>query len=432
MDNLSGFDIDSIEVGRDLMERTNPVFNTAKTTLDMLAYTGDKAAAAISEHLGLTREETMNSKTVKGNETDLIVNSLVGETRFRTTHELALASGFGTIIDLPCGYTPHAVYYVEAGRTFIGLDLPATVEEAESAVRSQIPADKQKKVSFFGVDATNLASLESALSDVSGEVCITTEGLTMYFNESDTAALCDNVRHILKKHGGCWINSDMEVSVQYASTLKALLGEEGMKKIKKDSKKRVEEKADFKLRGNPLLCGMSGDMKKDTEKAIAFLAAHGLKGERMVISEHMPQLASLSRLNTEKQQKVRDALSHCAFWRITLADGAAKLDTADVSRKGFDVKAGIDGGVLELKLIGRVDSLTAPSLLGFFESTAAQHRINAVDIDCSELEYMSSAGLRVLLIMRKKCERGVMLKHTVPAVYSVLEQTGYDQLIDIE
>lgn len=432
MDSFTRIDIDNIEIDRSFMERTTPVFNTAKMTLDLLAFTGDKTAAAMSEQLGLTHAETMNSKTVKGSETDMLVNSLVNETRFRTTHELALASGFGTIIDLPCGYTPHAVYYIEAGRRFIGLDLPAAIEEAESAIRSQIPADKQKDASFFGVDATNLASLESALSDVSGEVCITTEGLTIYFNESDAAALCDNVCHILKRRGGCWINADMEVSVQHLSTLRAVLGDEIMKRIRQASQKRVEEKADFKIKGNSLLCGKSGDIKKDTEKTHSFLAAHGLKGERMIISEHMPPLASLSRLSAEKQQNVMDALSHCAFWRITLADESAELDTGDVSQKGFDVKAGIDGSALKLKLVGRVDSLTAPGLLGFFEKAAADRRIDAVTMDCSELEYISSAGLRVLLIMRKNCERGLTIKNTQPAVYAVLEQTGYDQIMDIE
>jgi len=432
MDNLTDLDLNSFEADHELMERTNPVFNTAKMTLDFLAYSGDKAAAAISERLGLTYDETMNSRTVKRNETDMLVSGIVNETRFRTTHELAAASGCGTIIDLPCGYTPHAVYYTAAGRKYIGLDLPAAAAEAEVAIRPQIPAEKQQDVSFCGVDATNLASLENALADAEGEVCITTEGLTMYFNESEAAALCDNVRHILTKHGGCWINADMEVSVQYASTLTAILGEEGMKRIKQNALRRSEEKADFKMKGNPLLCGVSGDLKKDIENASSFLAAHGLKGERMIISEHMPQLTSLSRLSEEQQKKVREALSRCAFWKITLTDESAVLDTDSVSQKGFDVKAGISGERLELKLIGRVDSITAPKLLGFFERTWEEKRISAVHIDCSGLEYISSAGLRVLLIMQKKCPKKVVLKNVLPAVNEIFEQTGFDKLLGID
>ena len=430
MDNFIKSDIDSIKTDRGLQERTNPVFNTAKMTLDLLGYAGDKTAVAISEQLGLTHEETMNSKTVKGNETDMLVNSLVNETRFRTTHELALASGCKTIIDLPCGYTPHAVYYIEAGRKFIGLDLPAAIEEAESAIRSQIPEDKQKDAAFFGVDATNLASLESAISGVTGEVCITTEGLTMYFTEPEAEALCDNVCHILKKYGGCWINADIEVSVQHLSTLRAVLGDEIMKRIRQASQKRVEEKSGFKITGNSLLCGKSGDIKKDTEKLRSFLAAHGLKGERMIISEHMPQLASLSRLSGEQQQKVRDALSRCAFWKITLTDEAAELDAGEVFQKGFDVKAGIAGSVLKLKLTGRADSMTAPRLLGLFEKAIAENGIKAVEIDCSGLEYISSAGLRVLIIMKKKCEHGVTMNNVRSAVNDILDQTGFDRLIN--
>ena len=41
----------------------------------------DKTAAAISEQLGLTHAETMNSKTVKGNEIDMLVNTLYDHMR---------------------------------------------------------------------------------------------------------------------------------------------------------------------------------------------------------------------------------------------------------------------------------------------------------------------------------------------------------------
>ena len=51
MDNI--FDLNSISVDFDLMERANPVFNTAKMTLFQLSASGNEYAAAIAEKLGL-------------------------------------------------------------------------------------------------------------------------------------------------------------------------------------------------------------------------------------------------------------------------------------------------------------------------------------------------------------------------------------------
>lgn len=427
--NNSG--IDSVEIDRELMERTNPVFNTAKMTLDQLSFSGDKYSAAISENLGSKIEETQTSANTKTSPTEMLVSSIVMETRFRTTQELALATGYKTIIDLPCGYTPHAVYYTEAGRNFVGLDLPAAISEAEPAIRSQIPDERQKQAAFFGVDATNRSSLENALSGVEGEVCITTEGMIMYFTESEAGALSDNIRHILKSHGGCWLNADVEVARQHLYTLVAVIGEEMFAKIRKNSLKKVEDKSDIKMTGNSLLCGAAPDMKNDIERASAFLAAHGLKYERMIIADNMPELNSLAKISAEQKARVMGALKNAAFWKITLAEGAAELDTGDISAKDFDVKANISGTVLELQLIGRVDSITAPKLLGFYEKTAAEHKIEAVRVDCARLEYISSAGLRVLLIMHKNSGNGVTMSNASPAVTEILAQTGFDSIFSI-
>ena len=55
--------INGTETDQNILEQTNPVFNTAKMTLFQLADAGNKDAAAICEKLGLTREETQNSRT---------------------------------------------------------------------------------------------------------------------------------------------------------------------------------------------------------------------------------------------------------------------------------------------------------------------------------------------------------------------------------
>jgi anti-sigma B factor antagonist len=81
-----------------------------------------------------------------------------------------------------------------------------------------------------------------------------------------------------------------------------------------------------------------------------------------------------------------------------------------------------------LKAIGRIDSATASQL-----SEAVDEIINAgrykIVFDMSDVEYMSSAGLRVLISTQKTCKRynrGEIVLALVPErIYSALELAGF-------
>ena len=141
----------------------------------------------------------------------------------------------------------------------------------------------------------------------------------------------------------------------------------------------------------------SQDAAGGMRNAIAFLARHGLKAERVVLFDHVPELKSLARVTSQQAEAIRESLKQSAFWKITLADSAKHLDTSDAGSKDFDVSAELSGETLELTLSGRLDTISATNLLAFYE----RHRgdIHAVHVDCEKLDYISSAGLRVLLII---------------------------------
>jgi len=64
------------------MERTNPVFNTAKMTLFQLTASGNEYAAAIAEKLGLNYENAQNSKSTKVSPEIAVLNNIILETRY--------------------------------------------------------------------------------------------------------------------------------------------------------------------------------------------------------------------------------------------------------------------------------------------------------------------------------------------------------------
>ena len=82
---------------------------------------------------------------------------------------------------------------------------------------------------------------------------------------------------------------------------------------------------------------------------------------------------------------------------------------------------------------GSVNSQTAPE----FEQVLDEASVgaNEIIIDMQKLEYISSAGLRVLLTARKKAdENGVKLiiKNVGKSVRDVFEMTGFSAFLGIE
>ena len=81
-----------------------------------------------------------------------------------------------------------------------------------------------------------------------------------------------------------------------------------------------------------------------------------------------------------------------------------------------------------VKPTGRVDSQTAPRLAEELDgiTNAGRHKIV---IDMSEVEFMSSAGLRVLINTQKNCKRfsrGEVVLAMVPQrIYDALDLAGF-------
>ena len=412
---------DNTAVDYTLLEKVNPVFNTAKMTLFQLAANGDRDAATLAKSMGLTLEATQNSANTKASPEQVLGGTIMLECRYRTMACLAEESGY-TPVDIPCGYTPRAIAFVRKGLPYYGLDLPAVIREASEKIRALIPAEQRELARFREVDATNYASLEKALEEIDGPVCITTEGLLMYFTDSEAGALCDNIRRILEKKGGCWYLADIECALQYIIVMRALVGDHFME-IMKNATQQTKDKSDVEIGKNTLIASPA-DMEGSIRKAMVFLAKHGLKAERVNVGENMPKLDVLDRVIAEQAAAIREGMKHCAFWKITSSGAAVALPPTET--KGFHADASIQSGTLSLALTGRLDTITAPSLLSFFEKAKAEQTLDAVEVDCSHLEYISSAGLRVLLIMHKACTGGLSLYGETDAVGEILEQTGFD------
>lgn len=88
--------------------------------------------------------------------------------------------------------------------------------------------------------------------------------------------------------------------------------------------------------------------------------------------------------------------------------------------------------VLELSLEGRLDTVTAPQL----ESALAGETDTAekLVVDLEKLEYVSSAGLRILLKLHKEfaSKQGMIVKNVNEIVREVFDITGFSDILNIE
>lgn len=83
----------------------------------------------------------------------------------------------------------------------------------------------------------------------------------------------------------------------------------------------------------------------------------------------------------------------------------------------------------ELKLSGRMDATTAPAAQA--KMLELGEEFDSVVLDFSELEYISSAGLRALKALRGQMRKKggkLALKSVTPGVMEVFEVTGFSSL----
>lgn len=84
---------------------------------------------------------------------------------------------------------------------------------------------------------------------------------------------------------------------------------------------------------------------------------------------------------------------------------------------------------IRIRLSGRIDSSNSEEVKEAFISGIGGAK-GAVVIDASDLEYISSAGLRILLQLRKH-HSDITITDVAPDVYEILDVTGFTQMMNV-
>ena len=98
----------------------------------------------------------------------------------------------------------------------------------------------------------------------------------------------------------------------------------------------------------------------------------------------------------------------------------------------MEIKTTRNDSELTVALSGRLDTLTSPELEDKLDEEL--EGVERLIFDLGELEYISSAGLRVLLGAYKMMEEynGMLIRNVTEPVMDVFEVTGFSDVLDIE
>ena len=98
----------------------------------------------------------------------------------------------------------------------------------------------------------------------------------------------------------------------------------------------------------------------------------------------------------------------------------------------MDIKKTKNDTTLTLTIQGRIDTTTAPQLEAELRSDI--DGVTELYLDFTGVEYISSAGLRVLLSAQKLMSRQgkMVLSHVNESVMEVFEVTGFSDILTIE
>ena len=91
----------------------------------------------------------------------------------------------------------------------------------------------------------------------------------------------------------------------------------------------------------------------------------------------------------------------------------------------------MDGDRMTIYLKGHIDSANAPSVEKEISEAKNAEAPKNITLDAEDLKYISSAGLRIILRLRKEM-KALKIINVSPEVYEIFDMTGFTEMMDIQ
>ena len=407
-------------------ELVNPTFTTGKATLEMLAASGNPDAITYKEMLGVAgTADKVGGNANEGNKffspeegkALMMGITLSVEARYAAVSRLLKASGYKSMLDIASGYTPRALMCQKEGIDYVGMDLPAVVDKM-LPLSQKVLAEGSHPTYVTG-DVTNAVSLKQAADLLQGELFISCEGLLTYLNTSELEQAIHGIRQVLLEHGGAWYSSDMDVQYDQFSAV-AINNPDALQRFAAVMH-YVKKESDVYF--FPVTF-------KSLEEKIAFFEERGLHVELCPFYTDDTQLNILYGFDAEGQARMKGLMKSFHVWKMTAAEekNEVSLQTAN----GLDICYQHSGDTLRVVLQGRLDTLSAPELMELLDKLSEKEPFGQLVFDLEKLEYLSSTGLRVFLMMAKRLGSDHLFVDKPSAlVREIFDTTGFSGVVNI-
>jgi O-methyltransferase involved in polyketide biosynthesis len=292
------------------METTNNVSEYSKIspTAKITAYWKSLSDIPYAKEISDTINAEKGAKEVLGDNLSVMehFSSVIMEVRYKAINAGLQKKQVNNIMELACGLSPRGLELVANNKKYIGTDLPDMLAETSSAVNT-IAARigiKPGLLHFEAVNVLDKEQLEKAAVHFNGErFAICNEGLLMYFNMEEKAAMAKNVHSVLHQNGGCWITIDIAFS-ELRKKLFAAASPEAKEKLK-GRIGTISNQTGRDLATN--------DFKDETE-ATAFYEALGFHIEKYPFYDGSYEISTLHLIPQEMRETVVNALSNTMAW----------------------------------------------------------------------------------------------------------------------
>lgn len=414
----------NIEQKTNYNEVVNPTFTTGQATLEMLAASGNPDAITYKEMLGVAGA----SSRVGGNANEgnkffspeegkalMMGVTLSVEARYAAVSRLLKASGCKSMLDIASGYTPRALMCQKEGIDYVGMDLPAVVDKMLLLSQKVLAAGSHP--AYVTGDVTNAASLKQAADLLQGELFISCEGLLTYLNTSELEQAIRGIRQVLLEHGGAWYSSDMDVQYDHFSAV-AINNPDALQRFAAVMHS-VRKESDVYFFPASF---------KTLEEKIAFFEERGLHVELCPFYTDDTHLNVLYGFDAEGQARMKGLMKKFHVWKMTVAE--EKKEVSLQTANGMDIRYQLSGDTLQVVLKGRLDTLSAPELMEIMDRLSREESFGQLVFDLKELEYLSSTGLRVFLMMAKRVGGDhLFVDNANELVREIFDTTGFSDVV---
>ena len=237
-----------------------------------------------------------------------LTNALYQELNFHAAMEYVREKNYKNVMDLACSLSPRAMILGDEGRKVVVGELQTVCLIGDWCLEEFGSKKAIKNVEYNAFWLQDKAGMTASADKLKGEICIIEQGVIIYLTDEVRAQMFDNLRDVLKKHGGCLITSDFTQKKYFTEAAAALYGEAEAPVIYNETKKMYEDVFDDKI---------SDESLQDEAEAMDFLKTHGLIARKVPLFKTTPKLYINSKLTPAQIEKVNELAAKNYLWVIT-------------------------------------------------------------------------------------------------------------------